>query len=149
MAQRQQETDMTGAEVLKVAPPLPATRHDLLAGYKLKRRRNINDLVEEIVVKLWDNDQQFMKLIEPIYDSQAEEGSIDENYTMASLIIRDTAKRDKHVEVAGQNLHTIKLAMRVVLRRFGISVPEREEQATFPTALAPPSALPEPVETEQ
>jgi hypothetical protein len=134
MAQREQEIDMAGEAMLKVAPPLPATRTDLLAGYKLKRRRNINDLVEEIVVKLWDNDPQFMKLVEPIYDSQAIEGSIDDNYAMAGLIIRDIAKKDKHVEVADQNLHTIKLAMKVVLRRFGISVPERYEQATLPPA---------------
>jgi hypothetical protein len=130
---------MPGLEVLKVAPPLPATQADLLAGYKLKRRRNINDLVEEIVVKLWDNDQQFMKLIEPIYDSQAIEGSLAEDDVMAALIIRDVAKRDKHVEVAGQNVHTIKLAMRVVLRRFGVSRPEREEQAILPGSQPSPA----------
>ena len=141
---------MTEGALLKVAPPLPATRVSLVAGYKLKRRRTINDLVEEIVVKLWENDRDFMKLIEPIYDSQAQEGSLAEDDVMAALIIRDRAKKDEHVEVANQNLRTIKLAMRVVLRRFGISRPEREEQATLPTPseLPPPSEQPFTMETE-
>ena len=93
---------MAEATQLKVAPPLPATRTDLLAGYKLKRRRSINDLVEEIVVKLWDNDEQFMKYVDAIYNEQAVEGSLDDDDTMAAIIIRDTAKRDKHMEVANK-----------------------------------------------
>lgn len=133
---------MAEATQLKVAPPLPATRSALLAGYKLKRRRTINDLVEEVFIKLWEIDQPFMKLIEPIYDSEALEGSIDDNYTMAALIIRDLAKKDKHVEVANKNLRTIKLAMKVVLRRYGIDVPEREEKAELPTQLTDQSASP-------
>jgi hypothetical protein len=109
-------------------PPLPATRADLLAGYKLKRRRTINDLVEEIIVKLWDKDQKFMRYVEAIYDSDAVEGSMAEDDTMAALIIRDTATKEKS-EVADKNLHTIKLAMKIGLRRFGVSRPERDEQA--------------------
>jgi hypothetical protein len=139
MTQQQQETDMTEATQLKVAPPLPATRTDLLAGYKLKRRRSINDLVEEIVVKLWDNDEKFMKYVDAIYNEQAVEGSLDDDDTMAALIIRDTAERDKHAEVAAQNIRTIKLAMRVVLKRFGVSRPEREEMAQLPP---PPASIP-------
>jgi hypothetical protein len=138
MAQRKQEEDMTGDAILKVAPPLPATRDELRAGYKLKRRRNINDLVEEVFVKLWEVDQPFMKLLEPIYDSEAIEGSIDDNYSMAALTIRAIAKKDNHVEVAATNLHTIKLALKVVLRRFGQDVPEREGKAEYPVALPSP-----------
>ena len=134
---------MENAALLKVPPPLPATRTALLAQYKLKRRRSINDLVEEIVVKLWDNDEKFMKFVDAIYNEQAVEGSLDEDDTMAALIIRDTAQRDKHVEVAKQNIRTIKLAMRVALRRFGVSRPEREEQAVLPS----PEKLPPPTET--
>lgn len=129
---------MPQGNVLKVPPPLPSTRQELVAGYKLKRRRTINDLLEEVFVKLWEIDPQFMKLIDPIYDSQAEEGSIEANYMMAALMIRDVAKKDKHVEVAGANLHTLMLALKVVLRRFGQSVPEREEKAEYPTPLPPP-----------
>lgn len=123
-------TDATTATALRpTPPPLPATRSDLLAGYKLKRRRNINDLVEEIIVKLWDNDENFMKYVNAIYDEEAIEGSLAEDDTMAALIIRDVAKKEKQMEVADKNLHTIKLAMKVGLRRFGVSRPERDEEA--------------------
>src|SRR5262245_39852492 len=139
----QKEDSMSESVVeLKVPPPLPETRTDLLAQYKLKRRRSINDLVEEIIVKLWDNDQQFMKYVNAIYDSQAVEGSLGDDDVMAALIIRDTAKKDKHVEVAEQNVHTIKLAMRVGLRRFGVSRPERFEQAALPAPSEPASETP-------
>lgn len=123
--------------LLKVAPPLPETRTDLLAQYKLRRRRSINDLVEEVIVKLWDNDEKFMKYVEAIYDSQAIEGSMDDDDVMAALIIRDTAKRDKHVEVADQNVHTIKLAMRVALRRFDLGRGQRYDLAELPVSTTP------------
>jgi hypothetical protein len=123
-----------------VPPPLPATRQELLAGYKLKRRRSINDLVEEVVVKLWDNHEQFMKLVTAIYDSQSVEGSLEDDDMMAAIVIRDFAKKEGRARrVADQKVHTIKLAMRVGLRRFGVSRPEREEKATLPTP-QPPSA---------
>ena len=128
--------------LLKVPPSLPQTRSDLLAQYKLKRRRSINDLVEEVIVKLWDNDENFMRYVEAIYDSQAIEGSMADDDVMAALIIRDTAKRDKHIEVADQNVHTIKLAMRVALKRFDIGRGQRYDLAQLPAPEA--SSLPDP-----
>src|SRR5262245_9599626 len=116
------EFSMTDA-LLKVAPALPQTRADLLAQYKLKRKRSINDLVEEIIVKLWVSDDDFMKYVEAIYDSQAVEGSLAEDDTMAAQIIRNFARKENHAEVGMQNLHTIKLAMRVGLRRFDVDRP--------------------------
>lgn len=136
---------MSEAAILKVPKPLPATRTDLLAQYKLKRHRNINDLVEEVVVKLWDNDAKFMRYVDAIYDSAAVEGSLDDDDTMAALMIRDRAGKDNHVEVAAQNVRTIKLAMRVVLRRFGIDRPTREAEGI---PLVPPQSslsAPDPV----
>jgi hypothetical protein len=114
------------------APPLPATRADLLAGYKLKRKRSINDLVEEVIVRLWDADEDFMKYVEAIYDEEAVEGSLEDDDTMAAQIIRNVAKKENLTEIASKNLHTIKLAMRVGLRRFGVARPEREQQAQLP-----------------
>jgi predicted polyphosphate/ATP-dependent NAD kinase len=126
------EDPMTEATALRVPPPLPDTSAALLAQYKLKRKRSINDLVEEVIVKLWDANEDFMKLINAVYDSQAVEGSLDDDDTMAAQIIRNYAKENKHVEVAQNNLHTIKLAMRVGLRRFGVDRPTREDLAQLP-----------------
>jgi hypothetical protein len=142
-----QEHLMPEATQLRVPPPLPTTRADLLAQYRLKRKRSINDLVEEIIVKLWDADEDFMKYLDAVWDAQAIEGSLNEDDTMAAQIIRNVAKRDNNVEVAGQNLHTIKLAMRVGLRRFDIDRPTREEKAALPKPAAPvPVPDPDPVE---
>jgi hypothetical protein len=133
----QRNTEMTEATQLRVPPPLPETRADLLAQYKLKRKRSINDLVEEVIVKLWDVDDDFMKYINAIYDSQAVEGSLEEDDTMAAQIIRNVAKKEQRVEVASQNLHTIKLALRVGLRRFDVDRPTREENAMIPPPQVP------------
>lgn len=133
--------------LLKVAPTLPQTRDGLLAQYKLKRKRSINDLVEEVIVKLWDNDENFMKYIDAIYDSQAVEGSMDDDDVMAALIIRDTAKRDKHVEVSDQNVHTIKLAMRVALRRFDVARGQRYDLAKLPSPTPPATPIEQTTET--
>jgi hypothetical protein len=130
-------TTGNGDALQKVPPPLPETRTDLLAQYRLKRKRSINDLVEEIVLKLWDDDD-FQKYVYPIYDSQAVEGSLkDDNFMMAQMV-RAVAKNGGNAEVAAQNMHTIRSALTVVLRRFGVDRRTREEQAELP--LAPPAA---------
>lgn len=120
-------------------PPLPATKADLLAGYKLKRKRSINDLVEEIVLKLWETDQDFMRYVDPIYDSDSVEGTLDDDDLMAAQIIREVAKKEHNHEVASKNLHTIKLAMRVALKRFGVSRGERHDQAQMLKLAQPPT----------
>jgi hypothetical protein len=128
----------TATQLRPQPPPLPATKADLLAGYKLKRKRSINDLVEEIIVKLWDNDENFMKYAEAIYDSDAVEGSLEEDDTMAAQIIRNFAQKEDQAVVAAKNLRTIKLAMRVGFRRFGVARWEREQQAI--ERVSPPEA---------
>ena len=117
---------------LRVPPPLPETRANLLAQYRLKRKRSINDLVEEIIIKLWDSDGDFMRYLDAVWNEQAVEGSIDEDDTMAAQIIRNFAKKENNSAVSEQNLRTIKLAMRVGLRRVGVDRPTREEQAMTP-----------------
>src|SRR5262245_35427998 len=72
-AQVEEFRDM--AEVLKVSP-LPATTEDLIPLRKLKARRTINDMVEDIVVKLWD-DEDFRRLVDGVTDSDCTEGSMD------------------------------------------------------------------------
>jgi len=139
----QREENAMNEALLKIPPTLPQTREDLLAQYKLKRRRSINDLVEEVIVKLWDNNEEFMKYVNAIYDSEAVEGSMDDDDVMAALIIRDTAKQDKHIEVADRNIHTIKLAMRVALKRFDVGRGQRFNLALpAPTPSSSPESAP-------
>ena len=127
----------TNVEALRIPPPLPETRSDLLAQYKLKRKRNINDLVEDIVIKIWE-DEDFQKYIEAIYDSEAVTGSKDDDTVMAALMIKQYAEKNGHVEVAAKNLHTVKLAMCVVLRCFNQGRSDRFEAAELPAPSSPP-----------
>lgn len=127
---------------LLVPPPLPATRTDLLAQRKLKVKRSINDLVEDVFVKLWDEDENFQKLLDAIYDSQAVSGDMNDDDVLAALAILDRAKADKNESVASEKIHTIKLAMRVCLRRYRIGRHERYAQAESAKLALPPTEAP-------
>ena len=129
---------MAQATQLRTPAPLPTTTQDLLAQRRLKAKRTINDLVEDVVIKLWENDT-FMKLIDAVYDSDTVEGSMDIDDTLAAMMIRDAAKEAGNEELAGKKLDVIVHAMRVVLRRYGQDRRERrntiggkifEEEAT-------------------
>jgi hypothetical protein len=133
LVRQQREDPMTEATELRVPPPLPETRAALLAQYKLKRKRSINDLVEEVIVELWDKNEDFMKYIDACWDSQAIEGSLEDDDMMAAQIIRNYAKENNHPEVAMQKIRTIRLSMKVGLRRFDVDRPTREERAQAPT----------------
>ena len=131
-AQQAKEAGMAEeVTALRIPPALPETRTDLLAQYKLKRKRSINDLVEDIVVRLWEDDE-FQKLVDAIYDFDSVHGSMADDDVMAALMIKDVAQKSGPEEVAGKNIHTIKLAMRVVLRRFTQGRSERFEKAELP-----------------
>jgi hypothetical protein len=126
---------------LRAPPPLPITTRDLLASRKLKARRTINDLVEDVTVKLWE-DRTFMRYVDGVYDSMAVEGSMEIDDVMAALMIRDTAKKSGNDELAMQKLDSIVHAMRVVLRRYGQGRKERREMMggeIVPEAPTPPA----------
>jgi hypothetical protein len=132
-----------GATPLKRPVPLPATRDDLVSQYRLKRKRNINDFVEDILLRLWP-DQSFMKYLDAIYDSQAVEGSLEADDFEAARIIRQYAKDNNSPMVADENLTTIVRAMKVAQRRYNIGRPQREEAAETDFVVPPP--LKEPTE---
>jgi hypothetical protein len=128
-----------GNTQLPVPPDLPGTRTALLAQYKLKKKRTINDLVEEVIVRLWES-EDFQRYLYPIYDSQAVEKSLEIDNVMMAIMIRNEAKKADNHEVAGQPLDTIERAMKVALRRFDVDRRTRAEQAELP--LAPPAPAP-------
>ena len=107
------------------APPLPATTSELLSMRKLKRERTINDLVEDVLVRLWEN-TAFMKYIEAVDDPGSVEGYRWVDDVKAAEMIRDTARKAEIAELAEQRLGTIINAMHVVLRRYGISRKQRK-----------------------
>src|SRR5262245_38654001 len=97
---------MAQATQLRIPPPLPTTTQDLLAQRKLKARRTINDLVEDQVVKLWE-DPTFSRYVDGVYDSMTVEGSMDIDDVMAAIMIRTEAKKANNDELAEQKLDAI------------------------------------------
>jgi hypothetical protein len=133
-----QEGTMAQAEVLRRAPPpLPTTTQDLLAQRRLKAKRTINDLVEDVIVRLWE-DKAFMKYVDAVYDSDTVEGSMEIDDTMAAIMIRETAKKMGSEELAEKKLDVIVHAMRVVLRRYGQD--RRERRNTIGGQVVPDEA---------
>lgn len=110
-----------------VPPALPETAADYLAQRKLKEERDLNDLVEDIHLKLYD-DQKYKRFRYATYDEQAVEGSIATDNSEAARMIRDYAKKNDIAEVAEQKLATIGKIIGVVERRYGQSRKERRNR---------------------
>lgn len=108
-------------EVVKPIIPLPATRSDWVR--KTQFNRTINDQVEDIHLALLD-DEEYIELLQAVYDEQAVEGSLSSDNNMAAIKIRNAAKKMNN-PVKDQKLATIIKALGVVLRRYGVSRKER------------------------
>lgn len=110
---------------LKPTPPsLPETAVDFLAQRKLKADRTLNDQVEDIHIRMYE-DKQYRGFLYAVYDEQAVEGSLACDNVKAAEMIRNYARKNDFVEVADQKLATITKVLGVVLRRYGSSRKER------------------------
>src|SRR6185312_5657337 len=106
--------------VAKARPPaLPATTSDLLGQRKFEMKRTLNDHVETIHLKLYEN-EDYQRLLDAV------EGSLAADNLLAAKMIRDFAIADGFDPyVADKKLATIAKALGVVLRRYGVSRKER------------------------
>ena len=106
--------------------PLPENRNKLMMLRKIKERQNLNDMVEEVHLDLYDNDD-YQVLLYATYDEQAVEGSLAADNVLAARMIREHAiDHMPHLSKLGQEkLATIAKALSVVLRRYGQSRQER------------------------
>lgn len=80
--------------------------------------RTLNDLVEEMHLSLCE-DEKYQSLLYAVHDSQAVEGSQAADNFAAASMIREKAKAKGSVVLMREKLHTINLALGVVLRRYG------------------------------
>src|SRR4051794_9995952 len=109
---------------LKPLPPaLPATREDFLQHRKITRDRTLNDMVEEMHLLIID-DENYQRLLWAVYDEQAVEGSLSTDNVKAAELIRDKARAMGSL-VQHEKLYTIVKCLGHVLRRYGLSRPER------------------------
>ena len=109
-----------------IPPPLPAVASEW--HRKVKTTRTLNDMVEEVQLRLLeDNDQreQFTLYLNAVWDEQAVEGSLGADNLMAAQMIREEAKERGPKELVKEKLATIVKALNVVLRRYENSRKER------------------------
>jgi hypothetical protein len=104
--------------------PLPEKTEDW--ERKIKSGLTLNDHVEVAHLALWNSNDQYRAYHEAVWDSDALEGSISIDATMAAQMLRGYAKEKLAGNPAGEkNLDTIKKSLGVVLRRYGNSRKER------------------------
>jgi hypothetical protein len=123
MSDTSQSTSQT---ITRSKPPaLPATTADMLGQRKTELRRTLNDHVETLHLRLYEN-ADYQRLLDAVYDEDAVEGSLAADNILAAQMIRDTAAAgNADLYVAEKKLATISKALSVVLRRYGMSRKER------------------------
>ena len=108
----------TNFELPTDVPPLPATVADLLAHRKSNHKKSLNDEVDDIFVRLWE-DPKFRELFEAIHPSQTVEGSFAADDTIAAERVRKYATEHHMPTTANTKLAAIVFSVHVVSRRFG------------------------------
>jgi hypothetical protein len=122
-------TQMSGSNsvpsIKPVPEPLPMTAAGFLAHRKLKSRRTVNDMVEEVHLLLAD-DEQYVEYLNAVWDEQAVEGSLSADNLMAAQMVRTRAKAIGN-GAQSEKLATISKSINVILRRYGFSRKERRD----------------------
>jgi hypothetical protein len=109
---------------LQVKPtPLPTAIDDW--ERKIKHGLTLNDHVEAVHLMLWEENPEYRAFLEAVWDSDAVEGSLSIDSTMAAQILREKAKAIDGNPAARKNLDTLKKSLGVVLNRYGNSRKER------------------------
>jgi len=103
-------------------PPVPANIDDWTRY--IKAERTLNDLVEDIHRQLVPESERYRKLLHAVTDGQAVEGDLSIDDALAAIMIRDKAIAIDS-EIKDEKLGPIKLALRVVLRRYKMSRKQR------------------------
>jgi len=103
----------------RLAKPLPETVVDLINSRKGRFERTLNDMVEELYLKLWEN-PQFKRYLDAVTDGEAVEGSLGCDDHEAARMLRDLAKKE-NIPIKDKPLASYKLALKVVMRRYDMS----------------------------
>jgi hypothetical protein len=107
------------------APPVPQTVVDLINQRKSLRTRTLNDDVEDIHLRLWQEDE-YRRYFQPIWREETIEGSFIDDDACVAQMVRKYA-REHNVPIAkNANLASIRHSLQVVARRYGLSRKERQ-----------------------
>jgi hypothetical protein len=102
-----------------IGEPLPPTVADLIKRRKGRFEKTLNDMVEELYLKLWEN-EQFKKYLTAVTDGEAEEGSMGCDDHEAARMLRDLARKE-HSPASDTPLASFKLSLKVIMRRYEMS----------------------------
>jgi hypothetical protein len=122
------ETDTKNVTEMPLLQPvaLPTTVKAMMDQRTSKTRINLNDQVDQIHCKLYE-EEEYRNYLDAVYNSQALTGSTIYDDGEAGRMILDYAKSNGYPYVAQQNLTTVVKALRVVMRRYHISRKERRQ----------------------
>lgn len=113
--------------VVKPFVPIPLTQQGLLDMRALKNAPILADLVEPVVIALWA-EAEFRKLLAATDNSEASEGSLVANYHHAAEMIREASrKKDPKGRLSTANLHAVRKAVLLVMRRLQLTPKQRNE----------------------
>lgn len=105
--------------------PLPSSVVELQARRILPFKRLLNDMVEELHTKCYEN-EKYRAYLDGVWDEQCVEGSLAADNFKAAEMIRERATKDSS-PVSREKLATIVKSLGIVLRRYGLSRKERRQ----------------------
>jgi hypothetical protein len=114
---------MTQQENRQIFTRLPTGTAAHLAHRKLKSKRTLNDLVEDVHLTLVE-DPSYVAFLNAVFDEQAIEGSLAADNLEAAHMIRERAKKIGS-DLAREKKATIAKSLGIVMRRYEWSRKER------------------------
>lgn len=105
---------------------LPTTIAELAALRKSNRTRSLNEDVDDINMRLWE-DADYRKWFEPLWPTDTIEGTFDDDWHKAAEMVREYAKNNQFPIAANAKIASIRRSLGVVHRRFsGMSRQDRQ-----------------------
>ena len=105
--------------------PLPGSVVELQSRRLVPFKRLLNDMVDELHVKLYEN-EKYRTYLDGVWDEQCVEGSLAADNFKAAEMLRDRAVKDGS-PVSREKLATIVKSLGIVFKRYGISRKERRQ----------------------
>jgi hypothetical protein len=100
---------------------------DLVAQRKTMAGRTLNDDVDDIHLRLWE-DPNYRRYFDALWASDTIEGSFIADDIGAAVMIREYAKNNQFPFAARAKLHSIVRSLHVVCRRYAMSRRDRQRQ---------------------
>ena len=108
----------------QLSTPLPETVVDLIKQRSGRFERTLNDIVEELYLRLWEN-PRFKEFLDAVTDGEAVEGSLGCDDHEAARMLRELARKENS-PIKDKPLASFKLSLKIVMRRYQMSRKQRK-----------------------